>query len=239
MENTVSLATARDRGREIAKSSGCDAEDAVCLRAIPVDTILAAQARPSTVPIAGGEDLPEAPGVAIAAGRFHRVPIIFGWNRDETTWQTALTEIRRGTPIDEKDYREAIEAFGRRDPTHSASVIAEIAAAYPLLSAPAVGSVVSRIRTDAAFICPTLRMLRDLSRYVPAYGYKFAEPDVPMYNPPVSFPYGIAHTSELQFLFPGFHGASGTVWSLSALNNGSRDGCRNSGLISRRKAGRA
>ncbi len=38
---------------------------------------------------------------------------------------------------------------------------------------------------------------------------------VPMYMPPVSFPYGAAHTTELQFIFPHFHGGSGTVHPLS------------------------
>lgn len=213
-DNTIPLAIGRQRGEEIARKAGCAPDDVRCLRDLPVSRLLDAQAGPSIVPIAGGADLPEPPGRAIAAGRFHRVPIIFGWNRDETTWQTALVELRRGVPIGAADYSAALAAYARHD-AHAADDRRAIADAYRLASFPDPGSAVARIRTDAAFVCPTLRMLGDMSRYTTAYGYEFAEPGVPMYMPPVSFAYGISHTSELQFLFPGFHGASGTKHALS------------------------
>jgi para-nitrobenzyl esterase len=38
----------------------------------------------------------------------------------------------------------------------------------------------------------------------------------PSYFPPVSFPMGAYHTVELQFLFPLYHGATGSIHGLSA-----------------------
>jgi para-nitrobenzyl esterase len=38
---------------------------------------------------------------------------------------------------------------------------------------------------------------------VPTFGYEFNDEQAPMaFLPPVTFPYGAAHTDELQFLFP-------------------------------------
>jgi para-nitrobenzyl esterase len=79
------------------------------------------------------------------------------------------------------------------------------------------------------------------------YAYEFDVPDCPSPWPEVSFPYGSAHTSELQFLFPQFRGGSGKVnpltksqqhlasqmvvyWTNFAAHstpNGAEDGCAN------------
>jgi para-nitrobenzyl esterase len=45
-----------------------------------------------------------------------------------------------------------------------------------------------------------------LSKRVPVYAYEFADRNAPWYFPPLSFPHGAAHTIDIQFLFPGWHG---------------------------------
>src|SRR5260370_894012 len=60
---------------------------------------------------------------------------------------------------------------------------------------PALGS-------DAIFACNSRKAVRLLSQYVPTYAYEFNDEDAPQrFLPPVSFPYGSAHASEIQYLF--------------------------------------
>lgn len=40
------------------------------------------------------------------------------------------------------------------------------------------------------------------------YAYEFMDRTAPSYMEPASFPYGAAHTSEIQYLFPQYHGSS-------------------------------
>src|SRR5262249_39552016 len=58
------------------------------------------------------------------------------------------------------------------------------------------------IGTDAIFACNARRASRLLSQYVPTYQYEFNDPNAPMlFLPPVSFPTGAYHASELQYIF--------------------------------------
>jgi hypothetical protein len=41
------------------------------------------------------------------------------------------------------------------------------------------------------------------------YVFEFNDRKAPQYFPPVSYPYGAAHTLEPQYIFPGYHGAAG------------------------------
>jgi para-nitrobenzyl esterase len=58
------------------------------------------------------------------------------------------------------------------------------------------------VGTDAIFACPALTVDESVSKYVPTYAYEFNDENAPeLFLPPVSFPYGAAHASELQYLF--------------------------------------
>jgi para-nitrobenzyl esterase len=57
------------------------------------------------------------------------------------------------------------------------------------------------VGTDAIFACPALTVSNAVSRFVPTYGYEFSDPNAPALLPPVSFPQGAAHASELPYLF--------------------------------------
>ncbi len=207
---SIAREDAERRGRAAATQAGCPMMDAACLRALDVKTILRLQGTSSATPAHGGPDLPEAPQVAIATGRFHHVPVIAGWNRDEATWQTGIAELRTGRVLSIDDVLEAARMRVGGD-TARASAIAKLY--MDTYGVPSLA--VSAIRTHSAFVCPTLRMLGDLSVFVPTYAYEFADRSAPQFNPEVSFPYGAAHTSELQYLFPGFRGAAGLTYPLS------------------------
>ena len=59
------------------------------------------------------------------------------------------------------------------------------------------------IETDASFACPARLADQALSFYVPVFAYEFNDENAPeIFLPPVSYPYGAAHESELQYFFP-------------------------------------
>jgi len=58
------------------------------------------------------------------------------------------------------------------------------------------------VGTDAIFACPGLAIDQSVSRFVPTFAYEFNDENAPeLFLPPVSFPYGAAHASEIQYLF--------------------------------------
>jgi para-nitrobenzyl esterase len=58
------------------------------------------------------------------------------------------------------------------------------------------------VGTDAIFACPALTIDQSVSRFVPTFAYEFNDENAPeLFLPPVSFPYGAAHASEIQYLF--------------------------------------
>jgi para-nitrobenzyl esterase len=81
-------------------------------------------------------------------------------------------------------------------------VAAQIASIYPIAAYPSASIALGAVGTDAAFACNTRVAARLLSQFVPTWVYEFNDPNAPqIYVPPVSFPYGAYHGSEVQFLF--------------------------------------
>ena len=73
---------------------------------------------------------------------------------------------------------------------------------YPLSSYPSPAVALAAVQTDVSFACLALNVDTSASKYVPTYSYEFADQNAPeRYEPPVSFPYGAAHESEVQYLF--------------------------------------
>jgi Peptidase A4 family/Carboxylesterase family len=92
-----------------------------------------------------------------------------------------------------------------------AAVAAVIAAKYPLTAFPSASIALGAVGTDAIFACPALAIDQSVSRFVPTFAYEFNDENAPEnFLPRVSFPYGAAHASEIQYLmglptaaFPG------------------------------------
>ena len=207
------LATAEARGREFATAMGCADQTARCLRSLSVRDILtegvefASQARV----IVDGTILPQTLGEALSSGEFNRVPFINGVNRDELRWSVALTERATGHVLTAAEYPDAIAAsFGEAN-------VPRILARYPLSNYASPSLALAAVQTDAQFSCTVRQVSQWVSRFVErTYSYEFADRTAPSYEPPVSFPYGAAHTYELQYLFPLYHGARGTPKPLNA-----------------------
>jgi para-nitrobenzyl esterase len=210
-------------GRRFAMAAGCKPEDVECLRDLSVEQILDAQRRISVgrglAVTVGGPDYPEPLELALRKGDYNHVPLIVGWDHDEGTAPNAVEEIRSGKHATEADYVSVTRQFARHDTANKETDAAAIAAAYPLsaFSVPALAT--AQILTDSMFVCGTRRFLRDLSDQSPAWSYEFDVRDAPQLIRSPSFPVGAAHASEIQFIFGGFHGATGQKKPLSRDQN--------------------
>jgi len=202
----TSLANAEAAGEAFATKAGCASQTAACLRSLPVSTILADQDASGYTPNINTEILPESLGTAFATGNFNRVPIINGTNHDEWRLFVAISELE-GNPVTASNYQTMISAtLGV-----PSAVAAVIAAEYPLSAYPSASIALGAVGTDAIFACPALTIDESVSRFVPTFAYEFNDENAPEnFLPPVSFPYGAAHASEIQYLmdlpnaaFPG------------------------------------
>jgi para-nitrobenzyl esterase len=193
----ASLASAETAGEAFATKAGCADQSAACLRSLPVSTILADQDAAGYTPNINSEVLPESLGTAFATGAFNRVPIINGTNHDEWRLFVALSELE-GDPVTAANYQSMIAAT-LGVPAAAAAIIA---AKYPLAAYPSPSAALGAVGTDAIFACPALTIDQSVSRFVPTFAYEFNDENAPeLFLPPVSFPYGAAHASEIQYLF--------------------------------------
>ena len=202
----ASLAGAETAGQAFAAKAGCSDQTAACLRSLPVSTILADEDAGGYTPNINSEVLPQTLKTAFATGDFNRVPIINGTNHDEWRLFVALSELA-GNPVTTANYQSMISStLGV-----SAAAAAAIAAEYPLSAYPSPAVALGAVGTDAIFACPALTIDQTVSKFVPTFAYEFNDENAPEdFLPPVSFPYGAAHASEIQYLmdlptavFPG------------------------------------
>ncbi|MFJ3876141.1 carboxylesterase/lipase family protein [Streptomyces sp. NPDC090077] len=188
-------------GAAAAASLGCGGRPAgrvlECLRGLDTGRLLTAELTERFSGVAyGNAVLPLEPARALEAGRFHRVPVVQGSNRDEM--RLFLSQALVVYPVDgEEGYRERLRtSFGAEAPA--------VAAAYPAGSFATPALAWAALLSDASFTCPTLRDGRALARHVPAYGYLFADGEAPNFLglPELAgFPFGAAHGFELPYLF--------------------------------------
>jgi para-nitrobenzyl esterase len=193
----ASLATAESAGEAFAAAAGCASQTAACLRSLPVSAILANENAAGYTPNINTEVLPQSLGTAFATGNFNRVPIVNGTNHDEWQLFVAISELE-GNPVTASNYQSMISStLGVPAP-----VAAIIAAHYPLSAFPSPSVALGAVGTDAIFACPALTIDQSVSRFVPTFAYEFNDENAPEnFLPPVSFPYGAPHASELQYLF--------------------------------------
>lgn len=205
---------AEQEGVALAGSLGCPdlAAAASCLRAKPVDELLAATAsRPDLGPVLGGPVLPVDPAEALATGRFHRVPVIHGYNRDEERLRVwgmevsgancapgvpALPDHPNECPLTEAGYREQLDQeFG--------AAAGAVAARYPASAYGSPSEALGAALTDAVWVRSTLDTAAALARHTPTYVYEFADDRAPFFTGAhqPSFPLGSFHTAELPYLF--------------------------------------
>jgi para-nitrobenzyl esterase len=201
------LAQAEAAGTRFANAVSCNqpnpADVLACLRGLSVSTILASQALAYVgslpVPNVDGKVLTQSIGSALGSGQFNRVPLMNGTNHDEYNLFVAQDFDLAGGPITASTYVAAIGAL-----TGTSTQAPLVASHYPVPAQfPSYDQGAGRAGTDANFAC-TARFADELaSSFVPLFAYEFSDENAPQnFLPPVSFPYGASHASELQYLFP-------------------------------------
>ncbi|SES44653.1 para-nitrobenzyl esterase [Streptomyces sp. yr375] len=194
--SSVPLPTARATGDELATKVGCASSHDVtaCLRQVTVPRLLAAQ-NTDQQPAYATPLLPTDPGAAIAAGRFHHVPVLIGNNHDEGNgWAAGI--IQAGNPVTPDTWPDVVSAFFP-SPVQTKAIIRE----YPVHGTDG-GPVLGAVIGDANFACPTAHTAALLATQVPTWRYEFADKHAPPLTPGTPpFPLGAQHASELPYLF--------------------------------------
>ena len=203
----ITLQQSETDGVALAGKVGCgqgtQQQIAACLRAVPVSELLTNQAT-ETGAIIDGKLLTEPPADALASGDFNRVPVLNGTNHDEFRLVIAFSFDLAGAPLQASGYQAALETYGSFLPRtgYPTSDVPAIIQEYPLGAYPSPDLAAAQVITDGTISCPAFEMDKLLSAVVPVWAYEFSDENAPsIVAPPVSFPYGAAHFSELQYLF--------------------------------------
>jgi para-nitrobenzyl esterase len=123
--------------------------------------------------------------------------VIIGTNHDERRLFVAIDQLV-GDPVTAGNYESMIQSSLDVSPATAAEVVAK----YPLSSYASPALALAAVGTDDSFACFAITADQSLSKYVRTYSYEFNDENAPeRYEPPVGFPYGAAHESELQYLF--------------------------------------
>jgi para-nitrobenzyl esterase len=207
------LDAARKVGSDFATATGCGDQSADCLRRLTAGQILAVQ-KPylNNQTIIDGDFMPVHPGEALKSGRFNKVTLINGSTRDEGRFFAGFPENETGQPLTEEGYPAALETFLGPD------LARRVREEYRAENYNWPSEAYAAVATDYLFACSAQMVNRWASQATPVYAYEFADRTAPSYLKPTTFPLGAAHTYELPYLFPGFHGgAAGLPVALNPL----------------------
>jgi para-nitrobenzyl esterase len=196
-------------GQQVATLAGCPAgaDTLACMRAKPVKDLLEAAARVSNedvmtyAPSVGTKTVPLQGAEAMRSGRFVRVPMIIGGNRDELRLYVAY-DILAGRTDTPDNYLEHLKAvYGGK--AH------RIQKKFPFSvfpSAPAApGTAMSDFTPGNGLNnCIYLQTAKLASKFVTVYEYEFADRNAPPVTPNPGFEMGAVHFAELPYQFPHF-----------------------------------
>ena len=176
----ITLEKAEEIGVGVAEKVGCpgDAtpEAAACLRAVPVDKLLANQVTPIAAYI-DGKLLPAPIEKLLDEGKFNAVPLMNGTNHDEGNLIAAFMFDLSGAPLKKEDFRKAIGIIGGFIPRvgYPPASYGAVAAIYDPDKYDAPGLAAAQIITDGVIACPALKSSRTIAAHgVPVYEYEMA-----------------------------------------------------------------
>jgi para-nitrobenzyl esterase len=210
-----SLTIAETRGTNFAVAAGCGngktAAVATCLRSLSAAKIMSLQGTASangpyvTGLMVDGKILPEQPFTAWQNGRFSRVPVMSGNARDEGAFTVSILEYFAKRPVTAAEYESFVKAT-YQPPAYRAGTADRVLAQYPVSAYASPSLAYVAVSTDAGQACRHRLLDQLLSKWVPVYAYEFRDRTAPYYFPPMSFPVRAAHTIDIQYLFPLWHG---------------------------------
>jgi para-nitrobenzyl esterase len=215
------LPLAESRGSNFATAAGCAADAtaaaATCLRELTVQKILSLQGTAAANGpyvnglMVDGTILPIPADTAWSTGKFNRMPIMNGSVADEGAFAASINELFFG-PMSAEQYTNLVKTTyggpagpGTGPPNYPAGTPDAVLAKYPLNAYPNPGAAWVAVGTDAN-VCRHPQLNKHVSEFAPLYAYEFSDRNAPWYFPPISFAHGAAHTIDIQFLFPDWHG---------------------------------
>jgi para-nitrobenzyl esterase len=189
------------QGDAFATALGCvdPATVASCMRSKTRDAIMTALPMASTgvgeppagrvfwQPVVDGLEIPDQPRVLFERGRFHYVPTIVGFVRDEGAGAFISRTFSSGVTLAQYQAWLGTE-FGAAAPA--------VAAQYPAASYPLPVDAMAQVVGDGQFVCEGRRMARSISDWhVPVYffSYEHVIDDI--------FPGKVIHGVEANMLF--------------------------------------
>jgi para-nitrobenzyl esterase len=212
------LATAEKNGVAFAVAAGCgsgtNAAAAACLRELSAQRIFELSGTASTEApyetqiTIDGTILPDRFTALIENGEFNHMPVMSGWTEDEANFGLGITEYFSGpprVPASVASYNARIAAFGT-NPTYPPGTEAQAATLYPLTHYATPQLALDAIGTDST-ACAQRHTNQLLAPQVHVYEYEFDDRTAPSYFPVMPGFQPLAyHTSDIQYLFPGWHG---------------------------------
>jgi para-nitrobenzyl esterase len=186
-------ASAAAQAEALMTALGC--ADLACLRQVPVKTLLErfAAMGHAAGPVAGTRELPEQPSAAIAAGRFHRMPVLHGNTLDEMRLFVGLSHPAELTAA---QYTAIVTAMF---PDRAAEVLLR----YPPGASPRLA--LAAIQSDHGTALSTCTHLAAYDLFaaagVPVYAYQFADRGAPPLIDLPGFDEGAEHATELTYLW--------------------------------------
>jgi para-nitrobenzyl esterase len=216
-----SATSALQRGNDFAAAAGCS--DADCLRKLSAARILQLQGTPNangpfvTGPFVDGTVIPVQPEVAWSHGQYNKMPILGGAVKEESTFGESIRQYFAPgyAPLTADEYTARVNST-YVPPTYVQGAAAQVLAHYPPGSNPQ--ATYERSFTDPGK-CRTLHVLGLLAASNadnPVWGWDFTYQKAPYYfpkmpnpeNPSGNFLAKAAHTIDIQFLFPKWHGGN-------------------------------
>ncbi|MEV8634912.1 carboxylesterase family protein [Streptosporangium sp. NPDC051023] len=177
-----------------AASLGCpdEKEAAACLRALPVQKFMDAQATGAEVGGGWGTAIQPVRD-PLGKGAYNRVPVMIGATSHESRLFLSLRFDLQGKPLTAAQYPEKVrESFGKD--------AGRVLRHYPLKKGARPAETLAAVYTDHGWFCPTLTTAKKLTRRTPVHIYEFAETPVSSV-PGLSFNPGAAHGTDVSYLF--------------------------------------
>ncbi|MBI5481077.1 MAG: carboxylesterase family protein [Deltaproteobacteria bacterium] len=208
-QSTAQYESGESVGARTAAALGCDGSADVlgCMRAEPAADVLAALDTCTSAvmcangvrygAIVDGWAFPEAPGLTVAAGRQHDVPVLGGTNADEgALWRTVIVAAGITTVA---AYQAWVQAtFG--------VLASAVLQAYPVTTDAEARPTVERVLTDFVFVCPTRAYglaLAAVQSQTWLYSFSWVSPPAQVLG------YGAFHAAEIPYVFHSLPATSG------------------------------
>lgn len=202
-------ATILKLGEDFAQTTGCTDQSAACLRSLSVEKILENQSGLLRVipdfPSVDGAVITQSAFAAFRDGNYNRVPIMNGLVSDEQAF--FMPELNTGVPLKEEEFERFASSFGVQYKD-------KLLEKYPLKNYPDA-SLALIAMAQGSKACTARSLDLQWVKHAPVYAYEFQDRTAPSYFPAMSFQMRAYHTSELQYLFPLFHGGLGTPHPLN------------------------